>query len=163
MLLSEFNDQLSVTGAAAVEGEVVELPEVDADRKDEATLRDAVAEEVLGPAVEAPPTGWRVDRFRQSSGRMRRVSAPLWSLRPPMCPLWLIFGKAAVRVMTVNWYAILMNLPRKRSGARLGDGLSAVVWSLAESCRREDEPLERVRRVMDAPVYRVPCSSSKSL
>ena len=58
---------------------------------------------------------------------------------------------------------ILMHLPRKRSGARLGDGLSAVVWSLAESCRRGDEPLERVRRVMDTPVYRVPCSSSNSL
>ena len=26
-----------------------------------------------------------------------------------------------------------MHLPRRRSGARLGDGLSAVVWSLAES------------------------------
>ena len=28
---------------------------------------------------------------------------------------------------------ILMHLPRRRSGARLGDGLSAVVWSPAES------------------------------
>ena len=36
--------------AAAVEGEAVDFPEVDADRKDEATLRDAVAEEVLVPA-----------------------------------------------------------------------------------------------------------------
>ena len=26
-----------------------------------------------------------------------------------------------------------MHLPRRKSGARLGDGLSAVVWSLAES------------------------------
>ena len=58
--LTNFNDQLSVTEAAAVEGEVVKFPEVDADRMDEATLRDAVAEEVLVPAVEAPPTGWRV-------------------------------------------------------------------------------------------------------
>ena len=55
---------------------------------------------------------------------------------------------------------ISMHMPRRRSGARLGDGLSAVVWSLAESCRREDEPLDRVRRVMDTPVYCVPCSSS---
>ena len=38
--------------AAAVEGEAVDFPEVDADRKDEATLRDAVAEEVLAPAGE---------------------------------------------------------------------------------------------------------------
>ena len=45
----------------------------------------------------APPTGWRVDRFQQSSGRRRLVSAPLWSLRYPMCPLWLIIGKAALR------------------------------------------------------------------
>ena len=35
--------------AAAVEGEAGDLPEVDADRKDEATLRDVVAEEVLVP------------------------------------------------------------------------------------------------------------------
>ena len=88
-----------------MEGEVVEFPDVDADRKDETTLRDAVAEEVLVPAVGAPPTRWRVDRFRQSSGRMRLVSSPLWGLRPPMCPLWLIIGKAALRDMRVNWYA----------------------------------------------------------
>ena len=82
--------------AAAVEGEAVDFPEVDADRKDEATLRDAVAEEVLGPA---PPTGWRVDRFPQGPGRMRLVSSPLWSLRPLTCEpeLWLIIGKAAQR------------------------------------------------------------------
>ena len=36
--------------AAAVEGEAVDFPEVDADREDETTLRDAVAEEVLAPA-----------------------------------------------------------------------------------------------------------------
>ena len=43
--------------AAAVEGEGVDFPEVDADRKDEATLRDVVAEEVLVPAVGAPQRG----------------------------------------------------------------------------------------------------------
>ena len=48
--------------AAAVERMSVDCPEVDADRKDEALLRDAVAEEVLVPAGGAPPTGWRVDR-----------------------------------------------------------------------------------------------------
>ena len=80
-----------------MEGEVVEFPDVDADWKDETSLRDAVAEEVLVPAVGAPQTGWRVDRFRQSSGRMRLVSAPLWSLRPFIFPLWLIIGKAAQR------------------------------------------------------------------
>ena len=62
----------------AVEVEAVDLPEVDADGKDEATLRDVVAEEVVVPVVGAPPTGWRVDRFRQSSGRRRLVSTPLW-------------------------------------------------------------------------------------
>ena len=35
-----------------MEGEAVDFPEVDADRKDEATLRDAVAEEVLVSAGE---------------------------------------------------------------------------------------------------------------
>ena len=52
---------------------------------------------------------------------------------------------------------ILMHLPRRRSGARPLDGQSAVVWSFAESwlgCGGEH--LERVRRVMDTPVYRVP-------
>ena len=39
--------------AAAVEGVAVDFPEVDADRKDEAVLRDAVAEEVLAPANDS--------------------------------------------------------------------------------------------------------------
>ena len=93
--------------AAAVEGEAVDFPEVDADRKDEATLRDAVAEEVLAPAGRAPPTGWRVDRFPQGSGRMRLVSTPPWSLRPLTCEpeLWLIIGKPAQREMRAKWQA----------------------------------------------------------
>ena len=84
---------------AVVEGEAVDFPEVDFDRKYEATLRDVVAEEVLAPAVGAPPTGWRVDRFPQGPGRMRFVSTSPWSLRPPTCEpeLWLIIGKAAQR------------------------------------------------------------------
>ena len=85
--------------AAAVEGEALDFPEVDADRKDEAALRDAVAEKVLVRAVGAPPTGWRVDRFPQGPGRMRLASTPPWSLRPPTCEpeLWMIIGKAAQR------------------------------------------------------------------
>ena len=81
--------------AAAVEGEAVDFPEVDADSKDEATLRDVVTEEVLVSVVGAPQTGWRVDRFPQGPGRMRLVSTPLWSLRAPTCEpeLWLIIGK----------------------------------------------------------------------
>ena len=66
--------------ASAVEGEVVDFPEVDADRKDEATLHDVVTKEMLVPTVGAPQTGWRVDRFPQGPGRMRLVSTPLWSL-----------------------------------------------------------------------------------
>ena len=86
---------------ADVEGEVVDFPEVDADRKDEATLRDGVAEEVLVPEKGALPTGWRVDRFLQGTGRMLLVSTPPWSLRPPTCEpeLWMIIGKAAQREM----------------------------------------------------------------
>ena len=42
---------------AAVERVSVDFPEVDADGKDEAVLRDAVAEEVLAPAGRAPPNG----------------------------------------------------------------------------------------------------------
>ena len=57
-----------------------------------------------------------------------------------------------------------MHLPRRRSGARLGDGLSAVVWSLVESrVGGGTSPWSGVRREMDTPVYRVPCSSSISL
>ena len=65
--------------AAAVESEAVNFPEVDADRKHEATLRDVVAEEVLVPAVGAPQTGWRVDRFPRGPGRVpdgRRQGCP---------------------------------------------------------------------------------------
>ena len=93
--------------AAAVEVEAVDFPEVDADRKDEATLRDAVAEEVLVPAGRAPPTGWHVDRFPQGSGTVRLVSTPPWSLRPPTCEpeLWFIIGKAAQREMRAKWQA----------------------------------------------------------
>ena len=84
---------------AVVEGEAVDFPEVGFDRKDEATLRDVVTEEVLVPAVGALQTGWHVDRFPQGPGRMRFVSTPPWSLRPPTCEpeLWLIIGKAAQR------------------------------------------------------------------
>ena len=85
------------TEAMAVEVEAVDFPEVDADGKDETTLRGVVAEEVVIPVVGAPTTGCVFDRFPQSSGRMRFVSTPLWSLRYPMCPLWLITGKAAQR------------------------------------------------------------------
>ena len=130
--------------AAAVEDEAVDFPEVDADRKDEATLRDAVAEEVLVPARGAPPTGWRVDRFPQSSGRMRFVSTPPWSLRPPTCEpeLWLIIGK-----------------PAQRDEGEVGSRRSrcicrAVVWSLAESWLGVASYLDRVLLVMDTPVYR---------
>ena len=94
----EYSDQVVTDAeAAAVEGEAVDFPEVDADRKGEATLRDVVAEEVLVPTVGAPLTGWRVDRFPQGPGRMRFVSTPPWSLRPPTCEpeLWMIIGKAA--------------------------------------------------------------------
>ena len=48
--------------AAAVEDEAFDFPEVDADRKHEATLRDV-------PTVGASLTGWRVDRFPRGPGR----------------------------------------------------------------------------------------------
>ena len=101
------NEVVKEAEAVAVEGEVVDFPEVDADRRDEATLRDAVAEEVLAPAGRAPQTRWRVDRFPQGPGRMRRVSTPPWSLRPPTCEpdLWMIIGKAAQREMRAKWHS----------------------------------------------------------
>ena len=49
-----------------------------------------------------------------------------------------------------------MHLPRRRSGARLGDELSAVVWSLAESWPGVASYLDRVLLAIDTPVYRVP-------
>ena len=90
-----------------MESEAVDFPEVNVDRKDEVTLCDVVTEVVLVPAKGAPLTGWRVDRFPQGPGRMRLVSAPLWSLRPPTCEpeLWLIIGKAAQREMRAKWHA----------------------------------------------------------
>ena len=95
------NEVMKEAEAAAVEGEAVDLPEVYDDRKDEATLCDVMTEEVLVPAKAALPTGWRVDRFPQGPGRMRLVSTPLWSLRPPTCEpeVWSTIGKAAQREM----------------------------------------------------------------
>ena len=50
----EYSDEVvNETEAMAVEVEAVDFPEVDADRKDATTLRDAVAEEVLVPVVGA--------------------------------------------------------------------------------------------------------------
>ena len=94
-----YDEVVKEAEAVAVEGEAVDFPEVDADRKDEGTLRDGVTEEVLVLARGAPQTGWRVDRFPQGPGRMRLVSTQPWSLRPPTCEpeLWLIIGKAAQR------------------------------------------------------------------
>ena len=55
---------------AAVERVSVDFPEVDADRKDEAVLRDAAAEEVLAPAGRAPPTsGVLIASRRARAGR----------------------------------------------------------------------------------------------
>ena len=71
----------------------------------EATRCDVMTEEVLVPVVGAPTTGGVFDRFPQSSGMMRIVSTPLWSLRPFVCPLWLTIGKAALSEMRVKWYA----------------------------------------------------------
>ena len=110
---------------AVVEGEAVDFLEVNVDRKDEATLCDVVTEEVWVPAKGAPQTGWHVDRFPRRPGRMRLVSTPLWSLRPPTREpeLWLIIGKAAQSEMRVKGMpTIVMHLPRRWSGARLGDG-----------------------------------------
>ena len=79
-----------------------------------------------------------------------------------MCPLWLIIGKAALRDKGER-YADDRDAfaAQEGGGVRLGDGLSAVVWSLAESwLGGGGKHLERVRRVMDTPVYRVTCSSS---
>ena len=59
--------------AVTVEVEAFDFPEVDADGKDEATLRDFVVEEVLVPAMGAPPTGWRVDRLPQGPGEYSAV------------------------------------------------------------------------------------------
>ena len=75
-----------------------------------------------------------------------------------MCPIWLIVGKAALRdvgevVCRRSWCIC------RAGGAALVlvNELSVVVWSPAESCRGgRYELLERVRRVMDTPVYHVP-------
>ena len=75
------NEVVKEAEAVSVVGEAVDFREVHADGKDEATLRDFVAEEVLVPAKGAPQTGWRVDRFPQGPGRMRLVSTPPWSLK----------------------------------------------------------------------------------
>ena len=66
-----------------------------------------MTEGVLVPTVGAPLTGWRVDRFPQGPGKMRLVSTPLWSLRPPTCEpeVWSTIGKVAQREMRAKWQA----------------------------------------------------------
>ena len=64
--------------AAALEDEAVDFPEVDADRKDEATLRDAVAEEALAPAGEEEhlrPGGVLIASRRARAGLRLEYSA----------------------------------------------------------------------------------------
>ena len=117
----------------AVEVEAVDLPEMYDDRKDEATLDDVMTEEVLVPAKGAPQTGGVFDRFPQSLGRMRLVSTPLWSLRYPMCPLWLIIGKAALRDEGERYADDRDAFAAQEERCSFGDGLTPVVWSLAES------------------------------
>ena len=101
------------------------------DRKDEATLRDVVTEEVLVPSVGVPQTGW-LDCFPQGPGRMRLVSTPLWSSRPSTCEALVEHRQGRPETCGRSGKPTLVHLPR-RSGARLGDGVSTVVWSLAES------------------------------
>ena len=78
---------MNETEAMAVEVDAVDFLEVYDDRKDEATRCDVMTEEVLVPQGEHLIPGGVCDRFWQSSGRLRLVSSPLWSLRLPMCPL----------------------------------------------------------------------------
>ena len=76
------SEVLKVAETEIVEGEVVvDFPAMDADGKNEASLRKVVIEEVLVPVVGAPTTGSVFDRFPQSSGMTRLVSTPLRSLR----------------------------------------------------------------------------------
>ena len=58
--------------------------------------------------------------------------------------------------MRAKWQADDPDAFAAQNGARLGDGLSAVVWSLAESWLGVASYLDRVLLVMDTPVYRVP-------
>ena len=76
------NDEvLKVAETETVEGEVVvDFSAMDADGKNEASLRKVVIEDVLVPVVGAPTTGGVFDRFPQSSGMTRLVSTPLRSL-----------------------------------------------------------------------------------
>ena len=61
------SEVLKVAETETVEGEVVvDFPAMDADGKNEASLRKVVIEEVLVPVVGAPTTGSVFDRFPQS-------------------------------------------------------------------------------------------------
>ena len=87
--------------AAIEEGEAVDFPEVDVDRKHEATLRDVVTGEVLVPAVGAPQTRWRVDCFPAGPGQDASCEYSAVEFEASTCQseLWMIIGKAAQREM----------------------------------------------------------------
>ena len=147
--------------AVVVESEAVDLPEVYDDRKDEATLCDVVTEEVLVPAKGAPQTGWHVGRFPQGPGRLRLVSTPLWSLRPPTCEpeLWLIIGKAAQRNEGERYAddrdAFAAQVERCSSWRRAKRGGVVACGVKVPLVDGGGKLLERVPPVMDTPVYRV--------
>ena len=144
------SEVLKVAETETVEGEVVvDFPAMDADGKNAASLRKVAIDEVLVPEVGVPQNDWFFDRFQQSSGRRRLVSTPLWSLRSPMCPLWLTIGKAAMSDTRVMWYA-------DDAYAAQGDELTAVVWSIAESWPGVASSLDRVPLAMDTPGHHAP-------
>ena len=63
-----------------------------------------------------------------------RAGGVLIASRGARPELRLIICKAAQREMKAKWHAdIMMHFPCRRSGARFGDGLTPVVWSLAAS------------------------------
>ena len=85
----------------------VPMPEdfapADADRVEAEEAKTAIEPEVAVLEGGKPPAGWRIDRFGKE--RVRLVSVPPWSRRPPDVEpeVWIGIGRAARKELRLKW------------------------------------------------------------
>ena len=88
----------------AIEDHPDELAEVDADLVAAESLAQQVQPEIAIVEGGRAPAGWRMDRFTNGE-RVRVVSTPPWSRRPPTIEpeVWVGVGRAAQKELRRRW------------------------------------------------------------
>ena len=81
-----------------------DFPAVNADLVEAQQLAEALEPEIAVLGGGKAPPGWRIDRF-PSLGKVRLVSVPPWSRRPPKCEPepWIGIGRAAQAELREAW------------------------------------------------------------